>query len=415
VSGESPSALPEDLVEAATEAGWSSDVLARAVALRMPISSLRRFLGWGLAEAHMVKKVEWFERLTYGELRGREATGDDNESFGELWENSPESIGDFEVTAERAPNAFAQYRLQDRVNLLVIADGPRLVASCGFATRNVLVAGRKMCVRYGQGLRVHRDYRRRGFGDQVRSISWGIGCARESAVQYDIMRTANFAVVGWWEKYFPDFFKGVPTQEGQVPGIPVVVLQVPAPQGTADTPGIRPTRRADLARCAALVNRTQRGQDLFRPYTRESLGDRLDENVWGDPPPWHQAVYRWGDHFIVEDGGRIMACGGLWDRGRDMREVWRHEESGQTRRVSDAALMDWGYEEGGEDAMLRLVRTLAARAGELGRDYLLAPFQQDPILSAALVGEGAVPETRALRWGLDEPKVTRPYTDLAYW
>jgi hypothetical protein len=26
-----------------------------------------------------------------------------------------------------------------------------------------------------------------------------------------------------------------------------------------------------------------------------------------------------------------------------------------------------------------------------------------------------VPETRALRWDLDEPKITKPYTDLAYW
>ena len=25
-----------------------------------------------------------------------------------------------------------------------------------------------------------------------------------------------------------------------------------------------------------------------------------------------------------------------------------------------------------------------------------------------------VPETRALRWGLREPAITRPYTDLAY-
>ena len=40
-----------------------------------------------------------------------------------------------------AGRAQAQLRLQENVSLSVISDGPVLVASCGFATRNLLVAG----------------------------------------------------------------------------------------------------------------------------------------------------------------------------------------------------------------------------------------------------------------------------------
>jgi ribosomal protein S18 acetylase RimI-like enzyme len=406
--------LPPDVLDDARAAGWPDDVLERAVEVGMPLNALRRFAGWGLDAEGMRRKLDWHERLTRGPLRGREANLDDNEAYCELWAHAPESIGEFDVTTERGPRAFAQYRLQERAHVLVIADGATLVASCGFATRNVFVNGKRLCVHYGQGLRVHRDWRRRGFGDQVRSLAWGID-ARGTACQYDIMRTTNFAVVGWWEKYFPEFWKDVPQEEGQVPGIPVVVHRVPARAGSAAAAAIRPARLGDLARCASLVNRTHRGTDLFRPYSRERLRDRLDEAIWGEPPPWWRSVYGWRDFFVVEDAGRVVACGGLWDRGADLRERWRHRETGEERTISDACLMDFGFEEGAEDAMRELIAFFAGRTGELGRDHLLAPVQQLPSLAEALEADGAAPDRRALRWGHPSVPLTRPYTDLAYW
>jgi hypothetical protein len=134
-----------------------------------------------------------------------------------LWANSPEEIGDFEETTLRGPDGFAQFRLQDNVNLNVIADGNVLVASCGWARHNVLVAGQRVSVRYGQALRVHKDYRRQGFGDAVRSFGGGANTAGPSLTQYDYMRAGNFAVVGWWEKYSPDFFENVPKQADASP------------------------------------------------------------------------------------------------------------------------------------------------------------------------------------------------------
>jgi len=405
--------IDDALIEDATAVGWSLDYRRRAREAGMSIATLHRFASWGLPLEQMERKLDWHLRLNTG-LRGRLATLDDNAAFCELWGQAPEAIGEFDVVTERGPNGFAQYRLQRDVHMLLIADGPRLAASCGFAIRNVLVAGQRISVHYGQGLRVHRDYRRQGFGDQVRSLAWGLGL-RPTACQYDIMRTQNFAVVGWWQKYTPDFWEHIPKREGEVPGVPAIVYQLPAREGPLEDPAIRPLRREDLARCAELINRTHAGSDLFRPYTPERLEDRLDEGFWGDPPPWWSPVYGWPDAFVVEEHGRLAACGGLWDRGRDLRERWRHRETGEERTLSDTCLLDFGYEAGAEAALLRLLALFAARTRALGRDHLLVPAQHLEGLARALEADGAVPDRRALRWGHPTLPIDRPYTDLAYW
>jgi hypothetical protein len=77
--------------------------------------------------------------------------------------------------------------------------------------------------------------------------------------------------------------------------------------------------------------------------------------------------------------------------------------------------MDWGYEAGGETAMLELVDRLVGRTHALGRTFLLVPADPLPELAKRLEAFGPVPETRYLRWPLKDPAVERPYTDLAYW
>jgi hypothetical protein len=284
----------------------------------------------------------------------------------------------------------------------------------------VLVAGKKVSVRYGQALRVHKDYRRQGYGDQVRSLAWPIGISRPSHTQYDIMRSTNFAVVNWWKKYVPDFFEGQPERgEGEVPGIPVTVLQYPARPFDGDARGIRKAKPADVSRCAGLINRTHRGLDIFRPYTPEFLRDALDEHLWGARPherwTFYPHVYGWEEYYVLEEAGRIVACAGLWDRGRDLRDRWRHTKTGDERVVSVTSVLDFGFEPGNEASMARLIGYLSGETAGLGRDYLVAPLQYLPGVAAALEGYEPEPETRSLRWGIPEPAVTRPYTDLRYW
>ncbi len=304
----------------------------------------------------------------------------------------------------------------------MLALGHQLIACCGFSRRNVLIQGRRVSVQFGHALRVRRSYRRMGYGDQVRRLAGPPSTGRPTIAQYDYMRSQNFAVVNWWQKFIPDFFENVPKREGAVPGIPVSVSQFPS-QACEHDPEIRSVRPEDLPVCAELINCTHAGTDLFRPYSGESLESVLDEGFWDDrtrtaPDPtrdWWTSIYGWANYFVIDDGGRIRACAGLWDRGRDMRERWRRIGKQEERCIASACVLDFGYEPGAEEAMVRLLRHLIGRAHELGRDYLAAPIEHLPKLATRMESFRPELDTRALRWGLKDPAIERPYTDLRYW
>ena len=110
-----PTPAPE-LLQAAFERGWSEELVHRAVVVRMPMPTIQRFLA-GAREEQFRRAVEQREQLKMGPLRLREATQDDAESLVDLFNSSPEEIGDWEVTVERGPYPFAQFRLQENVQI----------------------------------------------------------------------------------------------------------------------------------------------------------------------------------------------------------------------------------------------------------------------------------------------------------
>jgi hypothetical protein len=407
----------------ARERGWPAELAERMAALNLTPSTLDTWAWFGLSPEQAAAQLAWHERLTSGDLRGRDAAYTDNDAFAALWADSPEEIGEWEVTVERGPDAFAQFKLQENVHLPVLALGNELIACCGFSRRNVLIQGRRVSVVYGQALRVRRAYRRKGYGDQVRRLDGPPANGRPAIGQYDLMRTQNYAVVSWWKKFVPSSYENVPESTGRVPGSSVSISQFPAQPSAESDPRIRPARREDIRACAAIINRTHAGMDLFRPYSAEWLESVLDEGFWSDPAEraanpaldWWKPVYAWRDYFVVEERGQILACGGLWDRGRDMRERWRRRGGDEERVVAIAALLDFGFAAGAEDAMAALLRRFVGRAHELGRDYLAAPIDHLPTLRAKLESIRPEPDTRALRWTLKDPAIVRPYTDLRYW
>src|SRR3990172_9572521 len=130
---------PEALRQAARSRRWPAGLLERALNLRVPRGVVDRWLAQDWADpGYVERRVDWHERFTFGTLRGREATLADNEAFADLWANAPEEIGDWEITNERGPNAFAQFRLQENVVLLVIEEAGQLIASCSFAAHKVV-------------------------------------------------------------------------------------------------------------------------------------------------------------------------------------------------------------------------------------------------------------------------------------
>jgi hypothetical protein len=219
---------------------------------------------------------------------------------------------------------------------------------------------------------------------------------------------------GWNKKFMPDVAT-VPKRDDEVPGIPVSVLQYAA-RPVPTVPGVRPARLDDLPRCVDLINRTHAGRDLFRPYTLPSLMDRLDAGLalpFRNPMP---RPYSLDDFYVLERDGHVVACAGLWDRGRDLWERWRHRETGEERVLTVASLLDLGHAAGDAEALAALVEHLIGVTHGLGRTYLVAPIETLPDVAALLANREPITETRYLQWRAERPALTPPpYLDLVYW
>ncbi len=419
---ERPIEVPEEFERRARERGWPDGLVRRALELRIERAGVESWLAQDRPTAQEIQQfLDRWERLMIGTMRVREATWGDGEALADLYANSPEEIGDWEVTVERSPYAFAQFRLQEHVNIQVLEDRGIILAAAAHSGRNTVVDGKRLTVHIPTAWRVRKECRGQGYSNLLR-VAGGPACAWFGMVSYFYVRSGNFDAVNWIKALRPDLADASRERNGEMPGLSVTVHHLKAQPFPGDASGIRRARRSDTRRCVALINRTHRGLDLFRPYSDEFLQMRLDDPIWGPKPEFWVSVYGWEDYCVLEEAGRIIACAGLWDRGRHMREVWRHKETDERQVIERTALMDFGYADGREDAMARLLGYLIGRTSELGRRELMAPIEQLPELVERMAPYGPVGETRTMSVDtMDEQgvelgvRVTRPYTDLAYW
>jgi len=407
-------AQQDGITRAWEERGWPPELLREARSLHVPSSELERWLHWGTSPEGIRLRLDWADKLLNGNIRFRQLTVTDDDQFRELWVNSPEQIGEWDVTVERGPNAFAQFELQERPVLNGLFDGPTLVACVSFSLRRTIVKGQWLTVRYGQSMRVHKDHRRHGYANWVRSLPWAIGLERITEVQYDYIRGRNMEMERWNRSHMPTV-DSVPKRDDDVPGIPVSVSQFTASAAARDASGVRKATIADLDKCVKMINGTHAMRDLFRPYTSEFLFERLE--TWsaqrGVSP---RAAYTWSDFYVLERGGEVVACAGLWDRGRDTSERWQHRETGAERVTSAACLLDIGHAVQQEDALAELIEHLIGVTHDLGRDSLVAPLEALPRIAALLSSRESVPETRYMQWRTDHPPLATPaHLDLVYW
>jgi hypothetical protein len=403
----------DTLTARAKAQGWPDGLIERALAVKTPSGQLEQWLSAPANPNHLFQLdriVGVFERLATGPYRGREVTERDWEAFGELWANAPEKVGDWQVTVERSPNSLAQFQLQPDTSISVIEDAGELVACTAWSSANCLIGGKPASIHYALGLRVRDGRRGEGLGDLVRRFP-GRALQKPTIGQVMYMRIGNANMAGFLEavKFM---------SEGDRPQKVVGVTYLAARADASAAVGVRPIAEHDLADCVDMINRTHAGLDLYRPYGPERLRSVLDEGVWGERHRWYPAVYGWSDVFVLEEKGRIVACAGLWDRGRDMREIWR-SESGEERRVEVGAVLDAGCAEGREDALARLLRHLASLCAERGRTDLMVDLEHLPEVAAALAGLNPRIESRTLEWSPFGPPAPaalgESFIDLRYW
>ncbi|HEY9219860.1 MAG TPA: hypothetical protein VIO94_17565 [Phenylobacterium sp.] len=405
---------PPDFVEQAREKGWPDGLMARAQAVMTPRWILEMWLSdttpHELLVANVERQVGIFEKLESGTLRARELTNRDEESFSELWSKAPERIGDWEIIVERGPNAVAQFRLHEDASIAVVEDRGQIIACTAWCSENLLLAGAPSSIHFAMAMRVAAERRREGLGDVVRRYPKR-SMARTSIGQVMYMRTGNEGV--------ETFLKTVGFRAGDTrPQLLVSVTHFAA--AASELPiSVRFARPEDAAACAELINRTHAGLDLFRPLGEESLSLRLNGGIWGAAPPWAPHVYGWQDYYVLEAGGRIVACAGLWDRGRDVREHWRNTVTGETRTVASMSVLDFGCAEGREAELAGLIRGLVGRTAQMGRTGLAVHLERLPNVAELLADLTQETETRVLEWSPFLPSAPAelgpPFVDLRFW
>lgn len=419
-----PATIPEDLRQAAHKKGWPDALLERALELRCSRGQITWWLTHDQPTLEQIQEhLNHRKALMLGTMRARQATWNDDEALADLYANSPEEIGDWEVTVHRSPNPFAQFRLQEHVSISVLEDRGIVLAATADSARNTLVGGKKTSAHIASAWRVRKEFRGQGLSRMLR-MAEGPAVGWFGVMNYYYIRSGNFAALEWVKSFIPESINA-PKREGDIPGISVTVHHF-SPEGQAASldPAIQLAKPSSVRRCLALINRSHRGADLFRPYSTDYLEQRLDDPFWGEKPEFWEPVYGWPDYYVLEEKGQVMACGGLWDKGKNVRETWRHKATGESKTLASTALMDFGYAAGREDAMARLISYFVALTRELGRDYLVAAIEHLPELEKQLEVFQPTTETRALHWqryerDLDrwvmDAGLKRPYTDLAYW
>jgi hypothetical protein len=420
-AGESDPAQAEAIL--AESRGWPPDLLPRMRGIGWPSWKIQLSLdsqGWPTLEM-LQSQVEAIERLNSG-LQIREATWEDDERLSDLFANSTERLGDWDVTVHRSPNPFAQQRLQGRWHMKLIVEDHGAIASSAYSGRSSIVAGQKISVGWMGGWRVRNSHRKGGYAGLLMNTP-GSATNVFGVLSYWYVRLENERANNWIDSRLDEMRESgrdsdrLTASVAHIDASPVALASL-----ASKASGIRLVAPADIGRCVEMINATHSGLDLFRPYTNDFLEHRLDDLFWGPKPPFIPQVYGWADMWVLEEAGEVMACAGLWDRGRDTREEWFNRVTGEQRIEDTACAMDTGHAPGRADALATLLQHLAQTTSKLGRSSLSVALEFLPEVVAQCSWAAMRMETRKMETMVfSSPEVqvnapvTRPYTDLAYW
>ena len=401
-------------------AGWPEGLIERVLNLRRDREEVEMWIDTGFPTVEMLDSwMDMQELLIHSTLHNREATWEDHGLLVELCAEAPEKVGEWTVTVERGPYPYAQFRLQEHPSVTILEDRRIPLGMAARSVRNTYIGGERLTAHFMSGWRIREGFRGLGLSNMLQ-FSPGPGVGWFGVVTYWFVRIGNSSS-SWISKIEDDLAdRGDFSLETDT--LTATVTNFDDPAAGSRSTNVREATAADLPRCVELINRSHAGLDLFRPYTLEYLEERLDDPSWGPKPSFYASVYGWPDFRVVERDGEVVACGGLWDRGRDVRDVWRRGE--ETHVEDPAALLDFGLAEGHDAALAELISHFLADTSELGRSGLLVSLDFQPKLRAALdeLSLSSRPEIRELHvmpFAMPdfelEVVIERPYIDLAYW
>lgn len=285
----------------------------------------------------------------------REATAADNDALIRLELESPVVFGEVEETADHSPDFFASHRVQGEHRIVLSEVDGRAVGVMASVLHEPIVKGERRRLAYIQQGRVHPEYLGRRVAWEMANALFAWAAERGWDGPYYLIAPENERSVSFAERGARDL---ATSAAGRWP-LDVWLVDIDVSDAEGGTPERLPADRLDDV--VELVNATHQGEELFEPLTAESLRERLSRD----------ALYGIENVYGVFEGERLVAAGGLWDKGATTERIRVDRATGETVRTRSAHVVDWGRAPGADEAFAALVRRLAAEARALRRSSLL--------------------------------------------
>jgi len=276
----------------------------------------------------------------------REAAVGDNASLIALELQSPVRIGGADEFFDRSPDAFARHRLQGEYRIVLAELDGGVVGVMAGVIHAPVIQGHPHRLVYIHRARVGPAFHHRGVAWSLANDLFAWARERGAEGPYYLIAPQNERSIA---------FGGRAGRRWPV-DVTLLALDVSEARGGR----LERVPEKQLREAAALVNATHAGEDFFEPLTAESLAGRLSRD----------RQHSLDNFYGISDGGRLIAVGGLWDRGATTERIHVERATGATTRSRGAALVDWGWAPGRSETFIELLRCVAAEARALGRSIL---------------------------------------------
>jgi len=287
---------------------------------------------------HQIAKNDWQRQVDF-KLEVRRATEADAVALAEIERRCPIVLGETSVYFDRGNDYFAFTRLMEDATVgIAFVDDKAAAVSCG-AKHQVRIGGVLHPIVTVAHLRVLPEHQRKGLWGAVNRAfdhywkdvdgSNAYISVRNSGMQYGFTNTPN----KW----------------------PITALVVHlACDRLAGAPVGRPAAPSDAARVVEILNATHEREEMYVPYTIESLTARLERAP---------KQYSWQNLWMTD-----RSVVGVWPAG-DSLKVITESKNGRTES-SRGLVLDYGFLGGFDDELESLLRAWCARLTEEKIDTL---------------------------------------------
>ncbi len=273
-----------------------------------------------------------FERIS-ADIEVRGVVPSDGPALRRLERRTPLVLGDAEIRYDKGEDYFVGDELMGETDSRVITIRGEPLGLFTSLERRTLVAGKPRVLAYNHRLRIAPEAQGRRLSRIIQYYSMAYG-SPEAETAYGFIAAANETMIR----------NSPPGQLWSVAPERVVI-------STGVAAGLDDGRVAtadDEPFLVELLNDTHESEELFVPYTTDSLAERLSRVP---------TAYSWGNFRLNE-----RAVVGVWNADWAVKRTVDEVET-ETRR---ALVLDYGLEKGADDAFVRLLRAAAADLSSQG-------------------------------------------------